>query len=46
GLGMAYARGTCANGCLVGTGRDDACYGGGVACVEGSNYCGGQQARR
>jgi len=36
-------RGACANGCVVRPGLDDACYGGGAACVVNGLYCGGDK---
>lgn len=41
--GVPLARGRCANGCTTRPGKDDQCAAGGVACVDGGHYCGGDK---
>lgn len=41
--GAPIARGVCAFGCRVQPTEDDVCIGGGGACVEGGEYCGGDK---
>ncbi len=43
GGGVPLARGACAFDCLVRTGQDDACRGGGGTCRDGGFYCGGDK---
>ena len=43
GGGVPLARGLCSFGCVISPADDDFCRGGGGTCVEGSDYCGGNE---